>query len=146
VTEHLDGTDPIEIAARALQHRDRSRQEIEARLARAGVDEDRLAGALDELERVGYVDDRRFAEARAEALAGRGYGDEWIRLDLTRHGVDREGAEVALAGLEPERDRASGLVARLGRSPKTAAQLARKGFSEDAVEAAVGLDVADADA
>jgi SOS response regulatory protein OraA/RecX len=31
--------DPIEIAARALQHRDRSRREVDERLARAGIDE-----------------------------------------------------------------------------------------------------------
>jgi regulatory protein len=138
--------DPIEIAARALQHRDRSRQEIDARLAEAGVDEDRRADALDHLERFGYVDDQRFATARAEALAARGHGDESIRVDLDRHGVAAEPAALALAGLEAEADRARALAQRLGRTPKTAAQLARKGFSEDAIEAAVGIDVAGTDA
>jgi regulatory protein len=129
--------DPLEVAARALRHRDRSRREVEERLARAGIDEDRRADALETLERVGYVDDQRFAAARAGALAGRGYGDEWIRHDLGQHGIEREAAEAAIAGLTTERERAAEVVARLGAGPKAAAHLARKGFGEDAVEAAV---------
>jgi regulatory protein len=134
--------DPIEIAARALQHRDRSRREIEERLARAGIDEDRRTDALDTLERVGYVDDERFAGARAEALANRGYGDEWIRHDLGEHGVAAEAIVEAIGALVPEADRAAALVHRLGRTPKTGARLARKGFGEDALEAALGIDPA----
>lgn len=134
--------DPIELAAQALQHRDRSRREIDERLAKAGIDEDARAGALESLERVGYVDDARFAAGRAAALAGRGYGDEWIRHDLAGHGIGSEEVAAALAGLEPEAERAAGLAARLGRSPKTAARLAGKGFGEDAVAGAVGIDVA----
>lgn len=135
--------DPIEIAARALQHRDRSRHDVEKRLARAGVDEKSLTDALDTLERVGYVDDHRFACARAEALASRGYGDAWIRHDLTEHGVSAEAAAEALGTLAPEAERAAGLVERLGCSPKTGAHLARKGFGEDAVESALRLNVAE---
>jgi regulatory protein len=135
--------DPIEIAARALQHRDRSRREVDQRLARAGIDEERRNDALDTLERVGYVDDERFAGARAEALAGRGYGDEWIRLDLAEHGVGAEGVAEAIGALEPEAERAAMLVERLGRSPKTGARLARKGFGEDALEAALGIEPSD---
>jgi regulatory protein len=133
--------DPIEIAARALQHRDRSRREIEDRLARAGIDDDRRTDALDTLERVGYVDDGRFAGARAEALAKRGYGDEWIRHDLGEHGVAAEAIAEAIGALVPEADRAAALVERLGRTPKTGAHLARKGFGEDALEAALGIDL-----
>jgi regulatory protein len=133
--------DPIEIAARALQHRDRSRREIEERLAQAGIDDDRRTDALDTLERVGYVDDGRFAGARAEALAHRGYGDEWIRHDLGEHGVAAEAIAEAIGVLVPEADRAAALVERLGRTPKTGAHLARKGFGEDALEAALGIDL-----
>ena len=139
----MNEQDPIEIAARALQHRDRSRREVEERLARAGIDEDRRNDALDTLERVGYVDDERFAGARAGALANRGYGDEWIRHDLAEHGVAPEAIAEAIGALEPEAERAAALVERLGSSPKTGAHLARKGFGEDALEAALGIDVAE---
>jgi regulatory protein len=133
--------DPIEIAARALQHRDRSRREVEERLARAGIDENRLTDALDTLERVGYVDDARFAGTRAGALADRGYGDEWIRHDLAEHGVAPEAVAEAIGALAPEAERAAALVEQLGRTPKTGARLARKGFGEDALEAALGIDL-----
>lgn len=133
--------DPVEIATRALQHRDRSRREVEERLARAGIDEDRRNDALETLERVGYVDDERFAGARTGALANRGYGDEWIRHDLAEHGVAAEAVAEAIAALTPEAERAAALVERLGRTPRTGAQLARKGFSQDALEAALGIDL-----
>jgi regulatory protein len=139
VAEH----DPIDIAARALRHRDRSRRDVEERLARAGFDEGRRGEALDRLERVGYIDDQRFAGARAAALANRGYGDGWIRHELAGHGVSPEAISEAIAALSPEAERAAAHVDRLGRSPKTGAFLARKGFGDDALEAALGADVAD---
>lgn len=136
--------DPIEVAARALQHRDRSRRQIDARLARAGVDEPDRVDALETLERVGYVDDARYARARASALAERGFGDEGIRHLLAEDGVPPEATDDALAELAPERDRAAAIVTRLGPGAKTAAQLGRKGFGEDAVEAAA-VDVGGGD-
>jgi regulatory protein len=135
--------DPIELAARSLHYRDRSRSELDARLARAGIDEDVRADALDTLERVGYVDDARFAAVRAAALAGRGYGDEAIRHDLAGHQLRPEAIEAGLATLEGEAARAVELVERLGRTRKVAAQLARKGFSQDALEAALGGELAE---
>ena len=131
-------SDPIDLAAKALRHRDRSRSQIDERLARAGVDEDRRSDALDALERMGYVDDTRFAAQRAESLADREYGDEAILALLVAEGVTAEAAGEAVGTLRPEAERAAEIVARLGASPKTAARLARKGFGEDAVEAAAG--------
>ena len=136
-------SDPIDLAARALRHRDRSRRQIDDRLARAGVEEDRRADALDALERIGYVDDARFAAGRAESLADRGFGDEAIRALLAAEGVAAEAVDDAVAGLELERDRAAALVARLGASARTAGRLARKGFGEEAVEAAAGTFAAE---
>ena len=134
--------DPIDVAARALRHRDRSRAQVDARLARAGVGEEGREEALETLERVGYVDDARFAQARAAALAARGLGDLAIRHDLEQAGVGAERVAAAVAGLEPESERARAVASRLGRTAKTAAQLARKGFSEDAIEAAIGSEFA----
>jgi regulatory protein len=131
-------SDPIDLAAKALRHRDRSRSQIDERLARAGVEEDRRSDALDALERMGYVDDTRFAAQRAESLADREYGDEAILASLVADGVTAEAAGEAVGALRPEAERAAEIVARIGASPKTAARLARKGFGEDAVEAAAG--------
>ena len=131
-------SDPIDLAARALRHRDRSRSQVDERLARAGVEDDRRADALDALERIGYVDDARFAGQRAASLAERGYGDDAISALLAADGVPPELAGEAVGALRPESERASAIVASLGASPRTAARLARKGFGEDAVEAAAG--------
>jgi regulatory protein len=142
----MSDRDPLEIAARALRHRDRSRREIEERLARAGVHAEERGDALETLERVGYVDDGRFAASRAEALAARGFGDEAIRHELAEHGVTAEALEAALGMLAPEATRAQALVERLGQTPRTAAALTRKGFAPESLEAALGGEIAGLDA
>jgi regulatory protein len=134
----MSARDPIEIAARSLRHRDQSRREIDERLAKAGVDEVTRADALERLERVGYVDDARFAHARAEALATRGFGDAGIRFDLERHGLAAGEVETALSALPPEAERAAALLEREGRTRKVASRLARKGFSAESLETALG--------
>jgi regulatory protein len=134
--------DPLDVAARALRHRDRSRAQVSERLARAGVDDERREEALETLERVGYVDDARYASNRAAALAARGLGDAAIRHDLEASGVAAESLEEALAALEPEVERARAIALAQGRTARTAAQLARKGFSEDAIETAIGAEIA----
>jgi len=131
-------SDPLDLAAQALRHRDRSRTQIDERLARAGVDDENRADALAALERIGYLDDARFARQRAESLADRGYGDEAISALLAAEGVEPDVAGAAVGALRPEVERAAEIVASLGASPRTAARLARKGFGEDAVEAAAG--------
>ena len=105
------------------------------------------AEALDRLEEVGYVDDDRFATSRAETLAARGQGDTAIRFDLRGRGIERGGDR---GGRWPrsrrKAERASRLAERLGRTAKTAAQLRRKGFGADALEAAFGEGIAGAGA
>ncbi len=108
------------VALRALRAADRSRAELEARLAQRGFDESERQHALDELERLGYLDDERTAALRAERLAERGYGDAYIRADLEQRGL---AADDALAGIEPERER----LARFG--DKGATWLVRRGFA-----------------
>jgi SOS response regulatory protein OraA/RecX len=130
--------DALDRAARALRPRDRSRQALDVRLATAGVSAAARADALDTLERVGLVDDARVAMSRAESLAGRGFGDAAIRHDLEGEGVAAELVEEALAGLEPEHDRARRLVERRGADLKTARWLAGKGFEAASIEDALG--------
>lgn len=76
----------------------------------------------------------RFAHDRAAHLAARGYGNEWIRADLEAQGVGPEAVEPALGALEPERERAVAECERQGGGVKAVKILARRGFSEDAVE------------
>jgi SOS response regulatory protein OraA/RecX len=95
---------------------------------------------LDTLERVGYVDDGRFASARAEQLAARGYGDDWIRADLERQGVGADAVADAVEALEPEVERARREWQKLAGGVTAARTLARRGFAEDTVEALLAHD------
>ena len=133
----------VEAALRSLRHRDRSVAQIDGQLASRGISEDDRADALATLARTGLVDDRRFAERRAEQLAERGAGDAFIRHDLQGAGVDSDLVEAALSGVAPEYERAERIVERRGSGSKTARYLAAKGFSHDTVHAVVARAGAD---
>jgi SOS response regulatory protein OraA/RecX len=133
----LRRAEALDTATRALRHRDRSSSALRARLRDAGIAPAACEDALDTLESAGIVDDDRFAVARASALAARGSGDALIRADLSSAGVPDGVVVAALAALEPERERATGLVAARGESVATARWLARRGFGSDAIEAAL---------
>ena len=134
----LRRADALARAARALRPRDRSRRALEQRLTSAGVPAGARSDALDLLERTGLVDDARVAATRAQSLAERGFGDAAIRFDLEREGVAGGLIEEAIAGLEPEPDRARALVKRGGAAAKTGRWLAAKGFDASTIEDALG--------
>jgi len=132
--------DAVEQALRALRFRDRSAAEVELRLEQRGVAAAEREQALETLERIGYVDDERFARTRAEQLAARGSGDALIRYDLEGRGIAAGHVEIALEALEPERKRAAGIAEQRGRSVKTARYLASKGFGAEALEGIVAQE------
>ena len=129
---------PLEAAAAALAHRDRSSAGLAVYLEERGVAPEEAAEAVERLERAGYVDDARFAASRAAALAGRGHGDDSIRFDLEAQGLPSEQIATAVEALEPERTRALGLLRARGVTPAALRRLAARGFSSDAIEAALG--------
>lgn len=118
-------------ALRALSAHDRSRGELEARLARAGLPSAARDEALQALERSGLVDDARVAGTRAASLARRGYGDAAIRADLQRRRVPSDAVASALAGLEPERERARALVDGARDRAQALRRLTARGFDRD---------------
>ncbi|HLM36691.1 MAG TPA: RecX family transcriptional regulator [Gaiellaceae bacterium] len=130
----------LAVATRALARRDFSERGLRDRLRRAAVDPAEAEDALGALLRAGLLNDRRFALSRAGSLAERGKGDAAIRYDLEQQGLAADEIEAALASLEPERERAERVVARRGGGSATARLLARRGFAEDAVDAAVARD------
>jgi SOS response regulatory protein OraA/RecX len=131
----------LEVATRALRSRDRSGSELRRRLADRGVRSPAVTETVGTLERVGLVDDARFAAARARALVERGYGDAAVRHDLESRGVADEAVVEALATLAPEAERAVEHARRLGGGIRAARALARRGFGEDALEGLVaGID------
>ncbi len=145
-------------ALNLLSFRDRSRRELEQRLLRAGFDSDEVLEVLDGLQRVGLVDDERFARALVEQHAARRLsGRRAVAAALWTGGVSREAAAAALADLdEPgaERERAEALArSRAGRlaalPPEVAfrrlsALLARRGYapniSREAARLALSID------
>ena len=130
----------LAVATRALARREHSRWSLAERLQRAGIRASEADEVLAELERLGLLDDGRFALERARVLAERGKGDAAIRFDLEGSGVSASAVEEALARLDPERERAERLVGRRGATPATARLLAGRGFDEDVVAAVVARD------
>jgi regulatory protein len=134
----------VDIALRAVSRREQSAAELDLRLRQRGFAPGLREETLNRLERVGLVDDERYAMRRAESLSERGHGDEAIRWRLERDGVAGETASKAVGALPPEAQRARLVVAARGAGLQTARELARRGFGADAVEEALGHAVADA--
>lgn len=130
----------LAVATRALARREHSAHGLRERLLRAGVSDTAADDTLEELQRVGLLDDRRFASERARVLAERGKGDAAIRFDLERAEVEAADVEAAIAALEPEAQRAARVVERRGATPATARLLASRGFDEAVVEALVARE------
>jgi regulatory protein len=128
-------------ATRALQARPLTERRLDERLRRSGFVPRERAEALGTLRRAGFLDDERFALGRAELLAERFGGDAFIRHDLRGQGLDDETIERALAALTPESTRAVRAAASRGGGVRAARYLARRGFGEEAIEAAIGADV-----
>lgn len=117
-------------ALRLLGVRSRSREELRRRLKRAGFPQGEIEEALEDLERVGLVDDERFAEEVVRwRLSRQGYGHRAALDTLRKAGVDRSVAERAVveAGWEDEESRAEEVGrARLSRLDGLAPQAARR--------------------
>ncbi|MBI5137804.1 MAG: RecX family transcriptional regulator [Nitrospirae bacterium] len=134
-----------------LARRDRSRRELRERLAARFPDTD-LEPLLDELTRLGYLDDRRLARRLAEELATRRHhGPRRLRHELARRGLDAERVAEAVAphaGADRVREQALAATRAYlkGRSPdddatlrRLAGYLGRRGFPEGAIRAMVHL-------
>jgi regulatory protein len=89
--------------------RSRSRDELQRRLLRAGYEAEEIEVALEDLERVGLVDDERFArEVAAHQIDRRLAGRRAALATLRKHGVARDLAERVMEEADPgdEEDRA----------------------------------------
>jgi regulatory protein len=140
----LRRAESLATAGRALAQRPLSRRQVSERLRRRGVAPRVERETLGTLAAAGLVDDARLARGRAAALADRGWGDLAIAARLRREGLEEGDVRAALADLPPEAGRATALVADLSDPRKAWSLLARRGFSPDASEGALGsLDAED---
>lgn len=143
LARELRRTRAVSSALRAVSRRDLPSQQLRERLQRRGIPPTEREEALGALQRAGFVDDARYASRRAASLADRGHGDAAIRWRLEGEGVPPDLVAEALCDLEPEAQRARRVVDARGPGVRTARELARRGFGEDAVESAFGRVVAD---
>jgi regulatory protein len=143
LARELRRTRAVSSALRAVSRRDLSSQRLRERLQRRGIPSAEREDALGALQRAGFVDDARYATRRAASLADRGHGDAAIRWRLEGEGLPPSLVADAICALEPESERARRVVAARGAGVRTARELARRGFGEDAVESALGGVVAD---
>ncbi len=137
----------LEAAMKFLALRERSVQEVRARLRRSCYDEGTIDRVLDTLGLHDLVSDARFAEAWVHARS-RKYGKNRIAQELRVKGIDRQEAENALGALTEEDEyrraieQAKKLCRKFQNDPKKIAQsLTRKGYhwkmAKDAAEEAV---------
>lgn len=157
----------MEVAARFLATRPRTRWEVERRLRRAGTEEREIVAALDRLAELGYLDDAAFARWWGEQRDRHSpRGRRMIETELRQRGVPREIIEayreehaeperspedVGLPGDEAERARealAKHLRGRPIPSDRRAVQrvgmyLMRRGFDADVVRATLRAAAAD---
>lgn len=95
-TKTPSNTDPFQQALRLLTGRDHSEAELAAKLRRRGFAPAEVDEALRRCREYGYVDDRRYAVARARSLMaeGRAVGHR-LAAELQRRGIDGETAAFA---------------------------------------------------
>jgi len=95
----------MEIAARFLATRPRSRREVERRLQRAGAEPQVVDAALDRLKRLGYVDDAAFVRWWTEQRDRHSpRGRRLVEAELRQRGIGREEIEALRESwVEPER-------------------------------------------
>ena len=134
-------------AHRLIGHRMRTRRELAVRLRSRGRPEDVVEEVLDRLEKVGLIDDGRFARQWiGERLRSRPAGLSLLRRELRQKGIDAEFIEAALeesASGEGETGRAYEALhrqihryARLDRDAahrRMVAFLGRRGFGQGVI-------------
>jgi SOS response regulatory protein OraA/RecX len=134
----LRRAEALSVATRALARRDLSRQRLDERLRARGATGAESERTVATLEATGVVDDARVARRRAEALAERGWGDAAVAARLQAEGIAPDSVRAALAELTPERERAAALARQAPDRVKAWKLLARRGFSADSAESALG--------
>ena len=138
IRRELRRAEALVAAARVLAHRDVSTRRLGDRLASARIPRATAAGTLDRLAELGVLDDRRLAGRRASTLAAGGWGDAAILVHLEREGIGERERTGAVVELTAEAERARALAAREPNTRRAAAFLARRGFSQESIEDALG--------
>ena len=131
-----------------LVRREHSATELKRKLRDRGVEADELNAALETLQRQGFQDDRRYAEALVRSRALAGQGPVRIRAELRMNGVtggdidgafeSAEGDGLDWAAIAHQVAARFGSALRRARGPEAVKQrhraiafLLRRGFSQE---------------
>jgi regulatory protein len=134
-------------AYRLLTYRPRSRAELKQKLVDKGFDEAIIEAVVDYLEKLGYINDRQFAEQWAAGrIRLRGFGRRRIEQELRNKGIGQDIIADALCGVfgtETELETARGVAEkklntmnfmdRETRRRRLAGFLGRRGFSFETI-------------
>jgi regulatory protein len=135
--------DPLALAYRYLNRRDRTESEVRGHLTAKGVEAADIERSVATLSEQGYVDDARFARLFAQdKRVLEGWGSERIRVALASRGIERDLIEAAVADeddAESEMERALEILRRRFPSPsweprerdRALAVLLRKGYDSE---------------
>jgi regulatory protein len=138
----------LDKAMKYLSGRLHSHQELRKKLMRQEYSPAMIDEVLEELKRLGYVDDERFAKTKAlSAAQHKHHGPRRAMVELMRAGVKKDVAEVAVGEVYESNDNvaearklAMKQAARLQKLEpqvarrRLAGMLARRGFDYDAIK------------
>src|SRR6187549_126192 len=94
----------LDAALRLLKSRAHSTAELRRKLRRR-FEPDPIAQAIAKLEKVGYLNDEKFAEMKAaSSVQNKQHGRRRAQLELMKAGVDRETADRALSSVYGQAD------------------------------------------
>ncbi len=140
-------------ALRLLALREHSRVELERKLVEHAADAAELRALLDQLEAQGWLDAQRFAASLVRRRAR--FGSARIAQELRSHGLDDALVAQALREREGDDEAARALAALRRRHPQPAADakqrarqqrfLQARGYTAEAVRAAMKAHRGDAD-
>jgi regulatory protein len=95
----------FDFATKHLQARLHSRAELRRKLMRREYGETVIDGVLDDLTRLGYLDDARFAKTKAASLAEhKHHGRRRAYVELIRSGIPQAVADAALSDVYEQTD------------------------------------------
>ncbi|MBS4015162.1 MAG: RecX family transcriptional regulator [Candidatus Latescibacteria bacterium] len=140
-------------AFRLLSYRMRTRKEMQDRLRRREYSDQVKKDVMDELEKLGLLDDRKFAETFArDRLNYRLKGRRMISAELIKRGIDNKNIKTALADIteENEEEACKQLIRKYSnryrnlslseKKQKYYGLLTRRGFSYPIIKKALKLE------
>jgi regulatory protein len=136
----------FDAAVRLLKGRAKSRARLEQALVIRGFEAAAIAEALRRVTELGYLDDSRYADAKARTALAEGRSIADVERRLEADGIDpalaaQASRSAAAEGGHDDLDAARALLAkRKVQGARAARLLASRGFSEDVIEQLVELE------